>query len=169
MSLDLVVSQPHDFAGRQRHAVQAEAPRIDAEVAPALIALGQVEELAHGHAVTVEIHLQRRLLGTGERPGEVARAMEEIVDAARKRRVVGDRQSDLGSYLADMGHVPTIRRAACALQAIPMYSQPDAERAGRQGSPSCRTFFEAAEGTRALELLHGKQTGSVRFRHSRRN
>ena len=39
-------------------------------------------------------------------------------------------------------------------------SQPgDVERAGRRGNArSCRTFFEAAEGTRTLDLLHGKQT-----------
>jgi hypothetical protein len=97
MSLDLVLSQPHDFTRRQRQAVQAEPARIDAVVAPAFIALGQVEELARRRAATVEIHLQRRLLGAGQRAGEVARAMEKIVDAARKRRIVRDRRSDLGA------------------------------------------------------------------------
>jgi hypothetical protein len=68
-------------------------------------------------AATVEINLQRRLLGAGERAGEVARAMEKIVDAARKRRIVRVRRSDLGAYFADMSHVSTIR----ASQVSPMY------------------------------------------------
>jgi hypothetical protein len=67
MSLDLVLSEPHDFTRRQRQAVEAETARIDAVVAPAFIALRQVEELARRRAVTVELHLQRRLLGAGER------------------------------------------------------------------------------------------------------
>jgi hypothetical protein len=109
MSLDLVLSQPHDLTRRQSHAVQAEPVRIDAVVAPALIALGQVEELARRRAVTVEIHLQRRLLGARERAGEVARAMEKVVDTPRKRRIVRDRRSDLGAYFSDMSQVSTIR------------------------------------------------------------
>jgi hypothetical protein len=109
MSLDLVLSEPHDFTRRQRHAVEAKAVWIDAVVAPAFIALGHVEELACRRAVMVEIDLQRRLLGAGERAGEVARAMEQVVDAACEHRVVGDRRSDLGSYVADMSHASTIR------------------------------------------------------------
>jgi hypothetical protein len=92
--------------------------RPDAVVAPAFIALGQVEELARRRAVTVEIHLQRRLLGAGERAGEVARAMEKVVDPARKRRIVRDRRSDRGPYIADMSHVSTIR-ASLALRKFP--------------------------------------------------
>jgi hypothetical protein len=35
--------------------------------------------------------------------------MEEIVDAARECRIARDRRSDLGSYLADMSRLSTIR------------------------------------------------------------
>ena len=66
------------------------------------------EKLARRRAVTVEIDFQRRLLGSGERPREVAGAMKEIVYAARKRRTVRDRRSDLGSN-SNMGRSPTIR------------------------------------------------------------
>jgi hypothetical protein len=111
MSLDLFLSEQHDFAGRERQPVQSEPVRIDAVAAPAFITLGQVEELARRRAVAVEVHLQRGLLGTGERAGEVAGAMEEIVDAGRERRIVRDRRSDLGTYVADVSHVSTMRRS----------------------------------------------------------
>jgi hypothetical protein len=44
--------------------------------------------------------------------------MEEIVDAARKRRIVLDRGSDLGSDFADMSDFSTIR-ASLALYKLP--------------------------------------------------
>jgi hypothetical protein len=47
--------------------------------------------------------------------------MEEIVDAARKRRIVRDRRSDLGSYFANMSHVSTIRASLALRKLLPMY------------------------------------------------
>ena len=118
MSLDLLLSQPHDFARRQRQAVQAESAGIDAVVAPGFIALGHVEELAGPRVVTLEVHRQRGLLGPGERAGEVARAMEEIVDAGREPRIVRDRRSNLSSYFSYMSHVETICRRACTANGV---------------------------------------------------
>src|SRR5262249_5483215 len=46
MADDLLLSEPHHLAGRDRHAVQAEAARIHPEVPVALVLLAQAEVLA---------------------------------------------------------------------------------------------------------------------------
>jgi hypothetical protein len=116
MRLHLRLRQPHHLPRLEREAVEAEPAGVDPVIAPALVALGQVEELPRGRAVAVEIDLERRLLGAGEGAGDVARAVQEIVDASGERGIARDRGRDLGSDFADVSHATTIRGVACIAQ-----------------------------------------------------
>ena len=104
MGLDLGLGEPHHLAGRQVQAVEPEAARIDAVVAPALVALAEVEELACGVAVAVEVDLERGLLGSGERAGKLSGAVEQVVEPRRQLRVVHDLGSNFRADIALVRH-----------------------------------------------------------------
>jgi hypothetical protein len=57
-------------------------------VAPALVALAQIEELARRVAVAIEVDFQRGLLRLRERTREVASSMEQAVESGRELGVV---------------------------------------------------------------------------------
>ena len=61
---------------------------IHAVVAPALVALAQIEELARRVAVAIEVDFQRGLLRLRERTREVASSMEQAVESGRELGVV---------------------------------------------------------------------------------
>jgi hypothetical protein len=66
--------------------------------------LAQVEKLTSRVAVTVEVDVQRGLLGAGERAGEAAGPVQEVVDAGGKVRVVRDLWGNLGADVASVRH-----------------------------------------------------------------
>src|SRR5262249_26600077 len=80
MADDFLLSQPHDLAGRDRHAGPAKPPRNPTEVPVGLVLLTQAEVLARLGRILVDPELQRRLLGAGQRTSDQARAPEERVD-----------------------------------------------------------------------------------------
>jgi hypothetical protein len=99
MGLDLGLREADDLAGRQGEAVQAEAVRIDAVLAPLRVLLAHVEELARRLAVAVEVEGERGLLGAGHRAGDVAGAVKQVVEPGGELRIVDDLWGDLGSYV----------------------------------------------------------------------
>src|SRR5690349_6490874 len=105
MGFDLGLGEPHDLPRRQLQSMEAEAVRIHAVVAPAVVALAEVEELAGGVAVAVEVDLEGRLLRTGQRPREMAGAMEQVVEPRRQLGVVRDLWGDLGTDVTRVRHL----------------------------------------------------------------
>jgi low temperature requirement protein LtrA len=104
MVFDLGLGHPHHLARRQVQAVKPAAARIYAVVAPALVALAEVEELAGSVAVAVEIDLEGRLLGRGQRASKMAGAMQHVVEPRRQFRVVCDLGDDLGAHITRVRH-----------------------------------------------------------------
>src|SRR5436309_15373849 len=104
MGLDLLLREPHHLAWSELQAVQSDAARIDPIVVPALVALAQVEELAGRVAVAVEIDLERRLLGSGQRPRQVARALQQVVQARGELRIVNYLRCDLRADITRVRH-----------------------------------------------------------------
>src|SRR5262245_10279197 len=77
---DLVFRQSHDLTRRDRHAVQAKAMRVDAELAERRVPLAEAEVLARLRWILPNPEFQRRLLGTRQRAGELAGAAQQRVD-----------------------------------------------------------------------------------------
>jgi hypothetical protein len=109
MVFDLGLGQPHHLVRRQVQAVEPAAPRVYAVVAPALVALAEVEELAGGVAVAVEVDLEGRLLRSGQRPSKMAGAMQQVVEPRGQFRVVCDLGGDLGSNPAPATGKPWVK------------------------------------------------------------
>ena len=114
MGFDLGLGQPHHLARRQVQAVKPAAARIYAVVAPALVALAEVEELARGVAVAVEVDLEGRLLGRGQRASNMASAMQQVVEPRRQFRIVCDLGSDLGAHITRVRHAQSRSEASCS-------------------------------------------------------
>jgi hypothetical protein len=64
-----------------------------------LVAFAEIEELARGVAIAVEVHLERRLLGPRQRAGDVASAVQQIVETGRQLGVIDDLRGDLNSNI----------------------------------------------------------------------
>jgi hypothetical protein len=88
MALDLLLGESDDLFGRDRHPVEPEAARVDAEVAVAPVALAEAEVLARLAPVAVGPQLERGLFGAGERACERACPAEDGVDALRQLPVI---------------------------------------------------------------------------------
>src|SRR5436309_766363 len=84
MAFDLVLGQPHHLAGRDRHAVEAEATWVDAEIVIALVLLAQAEVLPRLGWIPVDPELERGLLGPGEGASDPAGSAEHRVDVLRE-------------------------------------------------------------------------------------
>jgi hypothetical protein len=84
--------------------VEPETARVDTVIAPASVAVAQVEELAGRVSVAVKVDLQGGLLGVGEGSSEAAGAVQEIVEAGGKLGVVGELGRDLGAYIPGVRH-----------------------------------------------------------------
>ena len=79
---------------------------------------------AHGGEPAAHRQALVPLLGSVSARGEVACAMERASIRLAKRRIIRDRRSDLGPYIADMRHHSDDSSVAHASQAIPMSSRP---------------------------------------------
>src|SRR5262249_44694474 len=114
MADDLLLREPYDLAGRDRHAVQADAVRINAEVAVTLVLRAQAEVLARLGRILADPQLQRSLLRAGHRPSDHAGAPEDRVEAFGERVVtarVADERRDLDADLSCV-HPPRLDPAA---------------------------------------------------------
>jgi hypothetical protein len=76
----LVFGQSHDLAGRDRHAVQAKALGVDAELAEGRVFLAEAEVFARLRRVLADAKFQCRLLGTRQRTRELAGAAQQRAD-----------------------------------------------------------------------------------------
>jgi hypothetical protein len=118
MGLDLVLRQTYNLTRREPDAVQPVPARVDAKVAPARVLRAQVEELARGMSVPVEVDAEGGLLSAGQGSREAAGAVQEIVQASGQLGVIGDLGSDLGAHVSAGRHEPATDTAAAAASII---------------------------------------------------
>lgn len=124
MGLDLGLRQPDGLTGRDLHAVETQASRVDSVVAPPLVGGAEAEVLARRGGIVLDVEIERGLLGSGQRPREVADSSQQLVEALDELSRAGirpdcQRGCDLGSDLTGMRHgLPPVRSEASSTQAF---------------------------------------------------